>query len=815
MTMRSLVAFSFVLVLGVAGYFWFSKSTLAFSPDVGDVRYFSFQQTTDIVAPGPYGRNRSRMELSSLLRNEVLSAAGGVTRLESRAAQAVVRQDDQIVLDTDNVPEFSERKQLLVKLLKAGVVDQVARDGRVLESAYGDQEVLDTLIADRYLPEILRLTLQRDISVLSTYQPAFPEGELKVGARWQTETREVAGERLPALQYEISHMDEQSVTLKFRSMDEPDSEQGRSGKSPVYTASGYLQVERSTGWPLRAYSEVAATLTAEGQEVEVSTIARLEQAGIEPAMNFETLKFRAGSALQGFGIDTASPEFTTYYLPPFGPFTAEESLERLDKSMLWFGSEYLDGHAGLEVDLGLEELGLLDFHPVSAVRLLDSDGQELGKEITVDKRYRVQDALVNQSEAPATRYPFLLDGLSDEQLQAIDRLELEVPVTLPDQLITVPFQPGDTEKFVEELGLTLTVDEWGPDRFLLRLSRPEGYLPGDYPLLSTIPLSAEGKPLAGFKMRLTHELFEGPREQYLEEGASTDFWDALELFGAMQARRIMAMPPHEQYGDMWHDVSAPEGHPIEAVMVYLYTTKKDTRTFVAPSAVETLKGGAVVGERTLDAYYTPKLEFTPLNIEDVVLQGVEAGWLNVAAPEGEVNRCDAELEGKPVYQDSPLTFVKNEESDEAIMMFGSRNSTEYPGSHLISERGQRFFYGLDVDVKITCVTDAIVETILVPESGPVNLKKAGTGTLELSDALYQDLVAVQDRFNLRELPVLAFNREGEALQPLEPVRADEDENQAAPRGRQLRFWGEIDTVKYPTGLKRESRLETVSFPPLP
>src|SRR5690554_7161488 len=109
MTMRSLVAFSFVLVLGVAGYFWFSKSTLAFSPDVGDVRYFSFQQTTDIVAPGPYGRNRSRMELSSLLRNEVLSSAGGVTRLESRAAQAVRSEE--------HTSELQSRPHLVCRLL--------------------------------------------------------------------------------------------------------------------------------------------------------------------------------------------------------------------------------------------------------------------------------------------------------------------------------------------------------------------------------------------------------------------------------------------------------------------------------------------------------------------------------------------------------------------------------------------------------------------------------------------------------------------------------------------------------------------------
>ncbi len=68
---RIIGALTSVLVLGIAVFWVFSESTPAvdnpaFNPPVGDVRYFSIEQTTEIGLPGKAGRGGASTRMSSV-----------------------------------------------------------------------------------------------------------------------------------------------------------------------------------------------------------------------------------------------------------------------------------------------------------------------------------------------------------------------------------------------------------------------------------------------------------------------------------------------------------------------------------------------------------------------------------------------------------------------------------------------------------------------------------------------------------------------------------------------------------------------------
>lgn len=805
-TMRKFVAAALLLLIGGAGIYWYTGDSLAFKPALGDTRQFILEQHTELQPNSGRRKGPVRIRIESLLRSDVLAANDGVVKLKSRALRSQIWEQDRLQLDTERVPENDDLLQAMAALLKAGVIEQVANDGRVLETAYANEKALATLTESTHLPDIFRDVLQRDLSIMATYQSGFPSGRLRTGLSWQAPARDHDGQVLAAVQYEVIRLDEESLTITFRPMA---NEAPADDQATAVKVEGYIELERKTGWPLRAAMRIRGAVGQNETSAAFQTTMTLTQAEVKPRFYTHGAWLRAYSAFAGRDFDTAYPNFETYFLPPFGPGTPEESLQQLEKTLLWFGTREIDGRFGLEFQSGKHNSGILEFAPVSAVRLLGADGEPVVDPVPLDPRY----TLNASGFSGYRRVPFIANELTSDQLSAISTVELDMAVTKPGKLYSPLLTPESPSLSVDALGLQLSVDDWNPNELHVRVHQANGSLPDDFPLIVAYPVDGQGNYLSKFKQRLTHTLFEPFRNEFPKASSEASRRVIAEQFAYKVMNQLLILPMDQRGGDWIHELKASGDQKIEGVRVHIYAQETEQHTFVAPNALPTLRGGPVVGERTLDEYDAPVLEFSTFGIDDVTFDGIQQNWLKIRIPDKSAGRCDISLAGEPVYQGAPITLSGSANSGFSLSLFESETHNDLPERKLMTTHGLKYFYDLEIGVNVDCITDVVLHSGPVPDDA--RLTVVDSHTLRLSRSLYQTLSKIKHRFNLGQFPLIAYNQDGDVLEPLSSAYTEGLAENEEGSGVNLRFWGDIAEVRYPTGVERESRHVNVKFPPLP
>ena len=637
-----------LFVVGLAGCSHFQGERLSFSPRPGDVRYFHVSESMLFWATDGFPGTEVEYHLSSLLEAEVTSFDGGVSELSSRSLSSTFSKNGHVLFTSEKDPLFSESLAAMNDLLKSGVVERIDANGQIAQVRLGNPDAVAKLHGKAHEMALVR----RGLSTMAAFQPRLPEQNLEVGLVWQTPPLVEDGVALPALCFEVSHLDEIAVTLKFRTV-ETDSgavadRPEQSGRGPQATrVEGFLELERHSGWPRRASVVSHRKLDNDGGSAWVSNQYALEQGGIEPSANRDRVYSNAAMALYHDRTRTSDTWFESEYLPPFGEKPVEESFDRLARTLLWFGTDVVEQQLGLSFQVRASGFSTVLFHLPEAVRLLDSSGNPVVDEVSVDPRFLMGSWYSVAEGIDPPLIPFLTDGLSPAQLDSIERVEVDLPVTAPDQLYSIKLSANDTLQAVGDSGISIAVDEWSSEGVVLRVTRPEGYLPDAFPLIRPMPVTAEGTPLPLFHTRKSHSLFEPLRAKMAAEFSEDELMWKQSEFSMEVLQQINALPMAERYGDLIYSLKVPAGESIEAVEVNLYTTRDEVRTFSAPNALSTLKGGKVVGERFLTYSDFEGVEFAPLSLSDGTRQGTEADWPDVVMTTttpgelSEVRRVDA------------------------------------------------------------------------------------------------------------------------------------------------------------------------------
>src|SRR5690554_2426919 len=581
-TMKFIGALSCALILAVAGYFWFSetspginKEALLFNPPVGDVRYFAVDQTTEI---GVSGRGGSVNRMISVLRSEVLDVDAGIVELRSGAVKVVERRRGRTLVDSESGEPQSKGEKLLVDFLRSGVVEQVSVHGVLKDSTYQNPDALKS-INDR--PEALQTLLLRSLSGFPWYSGQFPNEDLVIGLTWQTGDQQWDGAILQGTLFEVTQLDNQTVTLEFTPVGEQNQPASTQSITNSFSVSGYLQLERATGWPRQASVHISTVEKHKGTTFQITSRLKIRQTDVDPGPDAERLLAMAGVSMQARPVNTSNVAFNAYFAPPFGRVPAETSLDEIQRTLLWFGTEPVDyryGRAvGVESKLNSSNLQTATIHPLTGVRLLGADGEPVVENTIPNPDFRVLKPSVG-GKAASARMPFLRLGMTDEQLRSIDVIEFDAPVTVPDQEYSVLFDKQDNAIELENAGLKLIIEEWGAEVVRIRVSETGGTPPGARPMIMGYPVDESGEPLPQFGLRMTHSAFESIM------GAMKNPPRGGKAMAAALVQGLDAMPPHEKNGDFIFEFS-PTSAPLPERFRFNYmSTRTKDMTFIAPAA---------------------------------------------------------------------------------------------------------------------------------------------------------------------------------------------------------------------------------------
>lgn len=592
--MKFIGALICALILAVTGYFWFSetppainKEALLFNPPVGDVRYFAVDQTTEI---GVSGRRGSVNNMTSVLRSEVLGADAGMVELKSAAVKVVERGRGRTLVDTESGEPQSSGEKLLVDFLRSGVVERLSVNGVLKESTYQNPDALKS-ISDR--PDSLQTLLLRSLSVFPWYPGQFPNEDLAIGLSWRTENQEWSGATLQGMQFEVTQLNSQTVTLEFAPVGEQDLPADEDSTPNSFSAAGYLELERATGWPRQASVQISTEEEHQGVTFQITSRLKVRQSEVDPGPDTDRLLSMAKISMQARPIDTSNTVFNDYFTPPFSPEPVETSLNEIQQTLRWFGTEPVDysyGRAvGVESKLNSSNLQTATIHPVNSVRLLDADGEPVVENTMPNPDFRVLKPSIGGNAASA-RMPFLRMGLTDEQLRSIDVIEFDAQVTVPDQEYSILLDKKAKATELKNAGLKLIIEEWGAEVVRIRVSETDGTPPGARPMIMGYPVDESGEPVAQFALRMTHSAFESVL------GTMKNPPRGAKAMAAELMQGLEAMPPHERNGDFifeFSHTSAPL--PDRFRFNYMSTRTKDM-TFIAPAARKETAGGEVAGE---------------------------------------------------------------------------------------------------------------------------------------------------------------------------------------------------------------------------
>ena len=579
------------LILAVTGYFWFSetppainKEALLFNPPVGDVRYFAIDQTTEI---GVSGRGGSVNRMTSVLRSEVLGVDAELVELQSAAVKVVERGRGRTLVDTESGEPRSSGEKLLVDFLRSGVVEQVSVHGVIKESTYQNRDALKS-ISDR--PEVLQTLLLRSLSIFPWYPGQFPNEDLAIGLSWQTENQEWSGANLQGIQFEVTRLDSQTVTLEFAPVGEQDLPADEDSTPNSFSAAGYLELERATGWPRQASVQISTEEEHQGVTFQITSRLKVRQSEVDPGPDTDRLMSMAKISMQARPIDTSNTVFNDYFTPPFSPEPVETSLNEIQQTLLWFGTEPVDyryGRAvGVESKLNSSNLQTATIHPVNSVRLLDADGEPVVENTMPNPDFRVLKPSIGGNAASA-RMPFLRMGMTDEQLRSIDVIEFDAQVTVPDQEYSILLDKKAKATELKNAGLKLTIEEWGAEVVRIRVSETGGTPPGARPMLMGYPVDESGEPVAQFGLRMTHSAFDSVL------GAMKNPPRGAKVMAAELIQGLEAMPPHERNGDFIFEFSRTSAPLPDRFRFNYMSTRTKAMTFIAPAARKNTVGDDV------------------------------------------------------------------------------------------------------------------------------------------------------------------------------------------------------------------------------
>lgn len=708
---------------------------LRFSPEIGEEQYFNLDLTMKIRTAG--GAASTRYKISGVLHTKVAGKDSTDKTLESSLLEVEQFSAD----DADTVSDLPDASN------EAGIV--------------------------RYL-------LSQTSGVIRLPGAKIPETELRPEHGLHIASQRIGELLLPAAEYAVSHRNDEIITVKLK------------------PAGGYLQLDHRTGWPLRGRIRTETTTTHRHEPITLETSIEFEQAGAEELVAPYHLFTNAGDALYSGPGSTYLPELEVPGAEAFEDYpTPEETLEKLESSTVWHGLGESGDTRGLHADLEFGASEAIEFHALESVKLIGADGKPVAENVSVNPRFAVENLAPSILSQGPTKVPFLHHGLTEDQLKAIDSIEMVMPVTVVDKRITIALQPGETRKEIGNGGLTLEVDQWTKDRFRLRIRSVNGFLPSQRPFIKTIPVGTDGKPVDDFDFRATHDLFKAHRSPDLPNVTERLGSDETLLHAKAITESLLSIPPPERYGDWWHEIYVSGQDSIESVKVYLYTTETDVRTLVAPSASPAEEDGKLVGERTIDEDALPDFSFPELKVQDLSINGVEDNILNISLPGNDYERC----------QLSPGT---NSRYRESSLAFSLEKYFEPRGFNLVTQNRDKRFYDFSLNLEINCITEVVMKKA-PPEDLP-GIEIIDRNTIRLDQPAYQRLEEVRKGFDLPMLPLLAYNSSGAALSPLTQEHSGGLENSGDQWSGHLRFWGKVAQVRYPVSVKRAVRNETVHFP---
>ncbi|WP_072676882.1 hypothetical protein [Marinobacter nauticus] len=602
--MRIIAVLACVFALGLAGVIWLSdQETLAFDPEVGDVRYFVVDQTSDVSLLGRANRKGISSHTNSILRSEVVHAGDDYTELRSGVVRASERVGRRTLVDTESVGRQSDEKTRLADFLKAGVVERISHGGVPMNVSYqGPSDGLESVEAR---PEFLQVVLLRSLRLFAWYPAQFPSDELAAGMTWQTAEREMDGLTLHPLQFKVSHLDDQTVTLTFGPLD-PE----REVQANAYHISGYLELERESGWPRQAAAKVLGGANYRGTMFEVNSRLSLRQTDIPPGPEPDRLLSQAEWSVRALPVDTSSSEFADHFQPSLGPISLDQGLAKLRGTLAWFGMQPVDyGYersVGVESQVNSSDLQRVQFSPVIGVRLLGSDGEPVRNNVVPNPDFTLFKPDAGQGRPRSDRLPFLREGLTDEQLESVDTIELDMRVTRPDKMHTALLTPSQKEIEFDSAGLTLAIEDWSPERVRIRVETEEGIPVGELPPVMGYPVDQSGDAVPQFTIRMAHSTIESALAAI--DTASANTRGERREMAKVFLDYIDALPPHEKKGVFIFEYTGTQSHPVDRLQFHYYSTRTEEITMTAPSALTTLSGGKVVSERTLYRGNVPRFD---------------------------------------------------------------------------------------------------------------------------------------------------------------------------------------------------------------
>ncbi|WP_165856114.1 hypothetical protein [Marinobacter sp. JSM 1782161] len=764
------VLLAVVVAVGVGALvYWQSRERLTFSPDIGEAHSYSLHYQLDL-APERSGARLpvGDMTLDASSRSTVTGRNGETFVVETGLETLVFRNDGREVLNTSDFDNDSGRRGALVRLLKSGLRETVDQRGVARDTEFVDTEAFESIKGE--VPADALVQLKQSMAQMELVHGGLPEQPLKAGLQWQAPavTGNADSVAIPAMTFTVADVGEDAITVNATT-------QAEGGKAePV----GYIVFERHSGWPLQATLDFSVRTHLMEEPVSAHTRIELNRDD-QPSSraDFEYEHF-VRTGLLGFPMDLRDEGARRYFLPPYDVKSPDDVLDRVNHELMWFPPE--DGEArGLDVPSELLLQNMVEPLRVTALSLLDSDGEPVSDQAAPNERFDLRSHVYSSwSSTGESSAPLLAHPLADDQLQALDRIRMEVEVDVPGKVIEAALKPSDAAVSLGD-GVTVAVESWQPNQVVLRVSRPDGFPVLDWAFLAAVPVDGAGTDIPSFQYTSSNTVLERLRaspafvDREADEDLVVDMVDALRL-----------KSPVARHGDKLITIDAPS--PVASVRLLRSPHETRSQTWIARNGSFISSGGPVVGQRTVPEEQVSGHAFPELDMQDAAIDGVARHQLMLKVPGDDPARCEARVEAPDRYRGHTLSLDRRG--------YG-------PNLQLTTDNGLLFFYDLSVDVSLRCVTRIEMATLDV--DGSDLIERVGPSTVKLTNAASRQFDRIARMSGVRVVPV-GRNANGEALQPLEPVEAG-----------QLRFWGEVKTLTLPQVRASESRTLQATFEPLP
>lgn len=789
MSRKVAIGFGCIVLAAVsAGVFvWLSQERLTFSPEPGTSRTFVISSETHLEPQkgGRYARAET-LTISNVLNTRVEKVDDGAASLNTSVVHALMGNGRRVLFDTDDINPDDERENLIARLMRAGLNEVVDERGQLQEFSFADMDAFSEL--SESAPEAIG-ELGKAMGLAGLYQPEFPTGTLRKGLSWQSEPLEGGAVELPAMHYEVVALSPERITVTLRESGVADEEPG---------SLGFLVFERATGWPLQGRLLVRQSQSHGDQTYEVTSYLSMYQQGHPMKVTDQVLEGWAINALNGFPVDLDDPDMRRYMVPPFVTDALDERLARLQDTMLWFPPGPGGRDSGLQLAHEVMMDSFVELTSLHGVSLWDQDDNPIKPGIEVNPRFRPGAMAGLGTEEPRDRNPFQVGQLSAQELEAIDRLELDLALSVPGELVSFEIDrsggviAGDAGVYQAE------VLDWTDEQARVKLTHADDGAFDRWSQISALPQGSDGEPITHFGYRRSISVLEPLRSDFLEAtDRDSDF---------MEFTRFIR-PELHPLGDEWvgsdRIIEVRTREPISSLMVHVLPMKPHREVFSVQSAGKTLKGGPVVGTRVLDEYKVPTFEFAEIDMDSVSAEGAGNNRLSVQMPDQGGNRCSVRLLSPLEHQGRPLSL---------------RSAGGYGHSEkvLSTDHGVRFFYDMQVSLQAQCLTRIDVRTEPVDDSE--FLQRVDPFTIEISEQLYNDIDRVQamrsGSYFGEQYPLIGRNGDQQPLVILSRMDQYQGE-EAAPDSRRIRFWGEVEEVTFPVLAGKESRQIDIEFPPLP